>query len=171
MINITAVILCLTGCLGYGMLEISGKRNEKKLYLSMYMSFLQVKNLLLVHREIIECACLRLGEGENQTAHFYKEIGQQTRENYSEDFNGVWKKGVKKYWASKIRCKELYELLYEFPEYVVGCEVDMLECSLNRYLYQWENLMEHYGRKQRENEKLVFTVSLFAGVLVTILFI
>lgn len=171
MINITAVILCIVGCVGYGITVILGGRHEMKICHSMHLNFLHIKSLLLVNREVLECACMKLGGKKEEVNNFFLETGKLAKENYAADFEQIWRSQVKSYWASKITCKELYSLLLAFPEYICECDIEMLENSLSRYIYQWEKLMEREYTKRKENEKLVFTISLFCGLLVTILFI
>ena len=171
MVNITAVILCIFGCVGYGIALILSGRHEIQICHSMHLNFLHIKSLLLVNRDVLECACMKLGGKNEEVNNFFLETGKLAKENYVADFKQIWKSQVKKYWASKIACKELYSLLLAFPEYICECDMEMLENSLNRYLYQWEKLMEREYTKRKENEKLVFTISLFCGLLVTILFI
>lgn len=175
MINIVGALMCIIGAGGYGISYVITKRREVSSLQIFYRSFLRMKNMLTIDRDFIGEAFLKLGQDarlqNTKIQSFFLKIGQDSENQREIEFSDLWRNEVEKQWLHSTAEKELYDLLYSFPTYIENCDLDSLEQSFSYFLRQWEDLLTNYKCEQRKNEKLVFTVCLFAGLMLSILMI
>lgn len=175
MLRMLAGLLCAVGCCGYGISWIYSYRKEIRNCNQFQIVFLKLKNRLLIERDILAMACLKIAKEDQQSGELIKEfflkVGSDSIKNTSIEFSDIWKNEVEKQWKTGIKNKELYQLLYTFPEYMNHCDLDTLKICYEHFLTQWETNLNRCLTDQRKNEKLVFTISLFVGLIITILLI
>lgn len=173
MLNLIAAVLCVGGFGGYAVSFVLLKRIEVHILQNFYRSFLRMKNMLMVDRDFIGEAILKIGHDSvvqnMKVQSFFMKVGNDSENIREIEFGDLWRRHVEKEWLNTLTEKELYDLLYSFPGYIENCDLNSLEQSISYFLKQWEELLIHYQRKQRNNEKLVFTVCLFVGLMLSIL--
>ena len=172
MLKISGVILCIGGCVGYGLMRVG----EWKRYLSILNQWIviiqKIRSRLVYQKETLEESCIRIGEKEEgEWGTVLQSIGKQARVNRKREFGVIWKDEIEKWCSQEWIGKKMKELLKGFPEYVKGADEELQMNLLSLYLEELQREKSYLEKEIQEKQKPILAISIIGGLMISILLV
>lgn len=170
MLKITGVILCVTGCCGYGLLKIASWNMALQELNQWILLFQKMKSHIYYQRDTVEEICSRMeqeiyGIGGIYTAR----AGHSAKARRECSFEEVWKGQMTEWKRESYLSKEVKELICHFTDYIgeQDCELQMsfLDLFINSLIKE-KNILE---KQIQEKKKPIIAVSMSCGIILSLL--
>lgn len=170
MFKITGVILCVSGCAGYGMLKIAGW-NKALLELQQWiLLFDKIKSCICYQRDRLEEICIRMNQDIYGIGGVYVyRIGEMALEMRSEGFSEIWNSQMELWKRESALPAGIKELICHFSDYIgeqdYELQISILELFISNLIKE-KDILE---KQIHEKKKPVMAISLISGMVISIL--
>jgi len=172
MLKITGVILCISGCAGYGMLKIAGW-NKVLLELEQWiLLFEKMKSLIYYQRDGLEEICVHMNQDIYGIGGMYvSKAGENALKKRNRGFEEIWKEEISQWKKESSVPLKFKNMIYEFPEYMgehdYELQIGILELFISNLIREKETMENQLCEKK----KPVMAISLISGMVISILFL
>ena len=172
MLKMVGAICVMTGSLGCGLIYVQNQRH-KIMYAGLWENIMQMflseisykkQSLYLAVYEIAE----RIGGREGEC---FKRIYERYQRYEGESFSLLWEEEWNWYFKERRMQEAEKKLIQEFAE-VSGYEDERIQMKLvEEQREKWKDLKISIRKGQQEREKIVWTVSWCAGIVLILILI
>ncbi len=170
MLKISGAFLCIVGCLGFGVLKISGWKRDLQHLQQFILLFQRIKSRIFYQKETLEESCCYLGEkAEGEYGNVLKLIGERARYERQKEFSAIWKDEMKLWCDKNLQHNSVKEILMAFPEYVMEADEELQMNLFSFYIEEINREKVQLEHQIQEKQKPIMAVSLAGGVVISIL--
>ena len=172
MLKIAGVMLCVSGCCGYGLLKIAAWNQALKELKQWILLFQKMQSHIKYQRDTLEDICCLMNRSIYGIGGVYTyQVGKRAREQRERQFVEIWNEVMKEWKRESFLSNEIKDLIGRFPDYTgeqdYELQLNFLDLFINSLIKEKDMMEKHI----KEKKKPVIAVSLSGGVLIAILLI
>ncbi|MBQ3105688.1 MAG: stage III sporulation protein AB [Lachnospiraceae bacterium] len=170
MLYFLGIFCIMTGAFGYGKAYMYRQKSHVLLLYRMESIFRLMQSEITYKKQSLPQACLEIGKRmPEKEGEILTEIGRQAQDGSGRGFREIWKE----YWEVYLRDSplELEErrILLEISQFTGYEDEHIQQEMLERQKERFADIRKRKEDKNREQNKLVMTLSLSAGALLILL--
>lgn len=170
MLKITGVILCITGCAGYGMLRIAGWNRALSELEQWILLFEKMKSHIYYQRDRLEEICVQFNQEIYGIGGWYvSRVGEIALEKRTAGFSEIWCKQMELWKKESVLPSKIKELIFHFSDYTGEQDYELQMNFLDMFISNLEKEKSILENQIKEKKKPVMTISVVSGLVISIL--
>ena len=170
MLKIAGVILCVTGCAGYGILKIANWNKAIMELEQWILLFQKMKSHIYYQRDRLEEICCLMNKEMYGIGGIYTaRAGEEALQKRTAGFKQIWNEQMKLWENESILPTKIKEMIMHFTDYTGEQDYELQMSFLDMYISNLEKEKGTLENQIQEKKKPVMTVCLVSGLVISIL--
>ncbi len=171
MLRLAGCILVITGCTGFAQSICRDSRNRLEMLKQMRSIFEAMKYYIAYQKATVPETLWKLADkGDGILSDAFQEIYKKVYEE-GESFPLIWKQQMEKVLMQSALKKEEKKLVLDFPSCLGFMEENAQAGALDELLREINLHIEELNEEQKSKNKMIMSLGVAVGVLISILLI